>query len=316
MLEDGRVHLSAIGVLAPHLTEANCDELLARATHKSKREVKELVAEIAPKPDVPAQIRKVPERVQKVGQASARPEIDVRADLEIPTSSGEGTASGRSRTEPASMASVNQKSEREPMVPLAPARYKVQFTASAELRDKLERLTALMPEADLAAVIEAAVTEKLERLEAKRYGNVKKPRKTLEEADTAPGARNIPAPVRRFVWKRDGGQCTFRGTDGRRCSERHRLQFHHDNPFARGGDRSADNIRLLCKAHNLYMAEKDYGKDVIAPYRRPADRVCEPLPSLKLRPDAARLVRQQRPPHVRFPHTSATLDTTVRNAPF
>jgi hypothetical protein len=92
MLEDGRLHLSAIGLLAPHLTDANCDELLTRATHKSKRQVKELVAEIAPKPDVPAQIRKVPERVQKVGQDFARPDIDVRANLEIPTSSGQGTA--------------------------------------------------------------------------------------------------------------------------------------------------------------------------------------------------------------------------------
>jgi len=55
--------------------------------------------------------------------------------------------------------------------PLAPARFKVQFTASAELRDKLERLTALLrsevPDGDLAAVIDRAVTEKLERLEAR-----------------------------------------------------------------------------------------------------------------------------------------------------
>ena len=53
MLEDGRLHLSGIVELAPHLTDENCDELLARATHKTKREILELVAEIAPKPDVP-----------------------------------------------------------------------------------------------------------------------------------------------------------------------------------------------------------------------------------------------------------------------
>jgi hypothetical protein len=47
--------------------------------------------------------------------------------------------------------------------PLAPSRYKIQFTASGELRDKLERLQALMEE-DLVTAIEAAVTEKLERL--------------------------------------------------------------------------------------------------------------------------------------------------------
>jgi hypothetical protein len=57
--------------------------------------------------------------------------------------------------------------------PLAPARYKVQFTASAELHDKLERLRALMrssvPDGDLAAIVEQAVTEKLQRLESRRF---------------------------------------------------------------------------------------------------------------------------------------------------
>ena len=36
MLGDGRMHLSGIAELAQHLTESNRDELLARATHKSK----------------------------------------------------------------------------------------------------------------------------------------------------------------------------------------------------------------------------------------------------------------------------------------
>ena len=69
------------------------------------------------------------------------------------------------------------------MVPLSPARYKVQFTASAELHDKLERLQALMrsevPDGDLSLIIEQAVTEKLERLEAKRYATTTAPRKAL-----------------------------------------------------------------------------------------------------------------------------------------
>lgn len=63
-----------------------------------------------------------------------------------------------------------------------------------------------MPGNDLASVIEAAVSEKLERLEAKRFGKTKKPRKSLEDADTSPGVRGISAPVRRFVWERDGGR--------------------------------------------------------------------------------------------------------------
>ncbi len=62
MLADGRLHLSGIDKLAPILTEDNCEILLARAVHLSKREIEELVAEISPKPDVPPSIRKLPTR--------------------------------------------------------------------------------------------------------------------------------------------------------------------------------------------------------------------------------------------------------------
>ena len=166
--------------------------------------------------------------------------------------------------------------------PLAPARFKVQFTASAELRDKLERLTALMPGDDRASVVEAAVTEKLERLEAKRFGKTKKPRKSLEDADTSPGVRGLSAPVRRFVWERDGGQCTYERFDGRRCTAREGLEFHHDEPYGLGGGRGPENIRLMCKTHNDYMAELDYGKEKMDRYRRSPNRVREPLPRLEL----------------------------------
>ena len=47
----------------------------------------------------------------------------------------------------------------------------------AELRDQLERLQALMrssvPDGDLGKIIKVAVAEKLERLEAKRFGKTK-----------------------------------------------------------------------------------------------------------------------------------------------
>jgi hypothetical protein len=153
----------------------------------------------------------------------------------------------------------------------------VTFTASAEFRDKLERLQALMQE-DLAAVMEAAVTEKVERLEAKRCGEVKTPRKNLDETDTSASSRYMPAAVKRVVRKRDGGQCTFVDKQGRRCTERRGLEFHHDDPYGRGGDRSPSNIRLLCKSHNAYLAERDYGKDVMDQYRRSGSRVSESAP--------------------------------------
>src|SRR3989304_5803292 len=60
MLGDGRLHLSGIAILAPHPTEENREEFLARAAYKSKRQIEKLAAELAPKPDVPPTIRKLP----------------------------------------------------------------------------------------------------------------------------------------------------------------------------------------------------------------------------------------------------------------
>jgi len=165
--------------------------------------------------------------------------------------------------------------------PIAKERYKVAFTASAELRDKLERLRALTG-GDLATIIEEAVTEKLERLEAKRFGATKAPRKSVEEADTAPSSRYIPAPVRRAVYARDQGRCTYVDRTGRRCCERNRLEFHHDGqPYGRGGDHQPSNIRLMCRVHNTLTAGRDHGKHMMARYRKQGrlpNRVSEPAP--------------------------------------
>ena len=62
MLRDGRLHLSGIAMLAPLLTRDNRDALLARATHRSKRQIQELVAELSPRPDAPSVMRKLPQK--------------------------------------------------------------------------------------------------------------------------------------------------------------------------------------------------------------------------------------------------------------
>jgi 5-methylcytosine-specific restriction endonuclease McrA len=134
-----------------------------------------------------------------------------------------------------------------------------------------------VPDGDIAAIIEEAVTEKLERLESKRFGKAKRPRKSLKETKTLPSSRYIPAAVKRAVYERDKGQCSYVDPNGRRCTERHRLEFDHRNPYGRGGDHSVNNLRLLCRAHNGYFAERDYGKKVMDRYRRSTDRVSEPV---------------------------------------
>jgi hypothetical protein len=61
MLAKGELHLTAIKLLGPHLTAGNHVRVLERARFKGKREVELLVAELAPKPDLPSVMRKLPE---------------------------------------------------------------------------------------------------------------------------------------------------------------------------------------------------------------------------------------------------------------
>jgi len=74
MLADGRLHLTGIAKLVPHLTRENRELLLKRATHRSKREIEELVAELSPRPDAPALMRKLPERTHPAPKPAVCPD--------------------------------------------------------------------------------------------------------------------------------------------------------------------------------------------------------------------------------------------------
>lgn len=289
MLRDGRLVLTAVARLASHLTPDNCDRVLTRAANRSKREIEELIAELDPQPDARSVIRKLPtprtgtarsaERDSGAGSiAPNAPSQLVPERVESPLVKTGANGS----PQPAAACGLPVPSRRAIIEPLAPSRHKVQFTASDALRDKLQRLQDLMrptvPDGDLATIIEQAVTEKLERLEAKRFAKTKAPRKTLAETDTTPSSRRIPAPVRRAVHERDQGRCTYQDARGRRCRARERLEFHHHGtPFGRGGGHSVENVRLMCHTHNQLLAERDYGKEKMARYRGRPSSVSEPL---------------------------------------
>jgi hypothetical protein len=84
--------------------------------------------------------------------------------------------------------------------------------------------------------------------------------------------RHIPVPVRHAVWERDGGQCTFTSENGHRCGTRTRLEFHHVDPAACGGEAKVEGIRLRCRTHNLYEAELVFGVGFMASKREEAER--------------------------------------------
>jgi 5-methylcytosine-specific restriction endonuclease McrA len=48
---------------------------------------------------------------------------------------------------------------------------------------------------------------------------------------------------------------------GHRCEERKDMQFDHIEPYARGGETTVGGIRLLCRAHNQYEAERTFGTE-------------------------------------------------------
>ena len=94
---------------------------------------------------------------------------------------------------------------------------------------------------------------------------------SLEKLRFVPPSRSryIAVDVERGVWQRDGGQCTFVDSlSKRRCTSRFGLQLDHVIPLACGGPSTFANLRLLCQSHNLLAAERVYGKEKIATFKR------------------------------------------------
>ncbi len=292
LLAEGSITLTAVGLLAAHLTPENHAGLLAAVRHRSKREVERLVAEVRPLQAVPSSVRslvrKLPaERLTRVESVDA---ADLtRSDGEAGEVAGSGPGAGGGAgahkmvggpSVPASTTLTGGVSAMSPVAsdpicrrtppgrpavvaPLAPERYKVQVTISREAHDKLRRAQDLLrhaiPSGDPGAIFERALTVLVEDLERKTQAAVKRPR----SAGTAtPGSRHVPAAVKREVWARDEGRCAFIGTAGR-CAERGFLELHHVVPFAEGGATDVANLQLRCRAHNAYEAEEWFGPLIV-----------------------------------------------------
>jgi hypothetical protein len=250
MLASGRVNLTTLRLLAPHLTRANHEQLLAGAVGKTKRQVQELVARMFPVPDVPASVRKVPGGRGEPGppprEVTASPTLAVAAEApRVATfpAAGIGATPGVSIPSPA----------RPLVLPLAPDRYRITFTASEDTTRKLELARDLLrhavPDGDPAEIVSRALDALLDDLLKQKFALTDRPRAGGRSGDASVNAAYIPAEVKRAVFIRDGGRCAFKGTHGR-CGERAFLEFHHAVPRACGGQASVANIELRCRAHN------------------------------------------------------------------
>jgi len=120
------------------------------------------------------------------------------------------------------------------------------------------------PEGDLAAVIERAVDVALAQVQRQRFAKTERPRKSstsrlIRGKGKALKRRHIPNATQREIAVRDALRCTYVGESGHRCEAHAFLQIHHEHPWARGGDESLENLRLLCASHNNLLAEQDFG---------------------------------------------------------
>jgi hypothetical protein len=233
-IESGEVCLSTLVLVRDHLTGQNVETLIEEVAGKTQREVEALLARRAPKPEVRDMIAPIPGPTTQLVVGEAELVVERR---------------------PAERA----------VAPLSEDRFKVQLTASTELRDKLERARDLMrhrnPDGNLAFVVEQALDVLLEKLERQRLAKAKRPPRATPRREAA---SQVSRAVRREVFARDGEQCTFVSESGERCPARGFLELDHIESRALGGDDGAGNLRVLCRFHNRLHAEDVFGKGYVA----------------------------------------------------
>ena len=259
MLADGRLHLSGALTLAPHLTPATAPGLLEAAVHKTRAEIEQLLADRAPKPDMPtvlqpAQVQGTaamlplenassPPGNQPPGAAHADASTEVETSLLETGASAHSPAPGRVDP-PVTAAATCQPAPtlaRDRVASLGTGRYELRTMLDQETHDLLRQLQALLAH----AVPGGEIPELLKR--ALRLA-VRDAERRCHAATSRPGpkrcsknARQVPADVRRAVHARDEGRCTFVSTSGRRCAEKRFLQYDHVHPVARGGQSTTTN---------------------------------------------------------------------------
>jgi hypothetical protein len=294
-IRSGRVHLAGLRVLVPHLTEENHRDVLTEAAGRSKRQIDEIAARLSPQPPVAAMVRKVVQGGRVFSATSLR---GAALSLPIPITSSDSappveiaTAAVLHEEASATRNALLPRSaaQRAIIAPLSADTYKVQFTATTPFRDKLRRAQDLLrhriPDGNIAAVMETALDLLLEQVMKERFAVGRKPRAKPEappataveespESAEASGvaeatSRHIPDEIRRMIYERDGGRCTFVDDErGVRCSETGGLEIEHEEGFAITHQHDPKHMCLRCRTHNQYAAEQKYGREFMERARR------------------------------------------------
>jgi hypothetical protein len=278
-LTEGRLSIRALVELREVLTEENHAGVLTRAEGKSQEEAQLLAVEYRPKPVPKDIVRALPMPLAPSGSSapSGSPGLSGLSGSLGPAAP---IAPPGPRAQSALPAPLGARDlvpaetgmpplQHEVVKPLTPELRRLNVTVTADFIDELEQVRVALshqcPDGTFEQVVREAFKLVLER-DRRRKSLTERPRPQSE----TPGAndRYVPAAVKRTVWKRDQGRCTWPMGDGKVCGSRHRLEFDHDLEVALGGKPTIGNVRLLCKSHNLMKAEQRFGRAFMANFRK------------------------------------------------
>lgn len=211
-IRDGVLPLSHLEKVAAHVTVENAAEIAARIRSLPTREVERFAASLAPAPDLGDSAR-------AQSASPARGETVTVYDAVAPAAPGP---------------------ERDKLRWLSASRVLFRFTGGAALHEKILRAAAVLRRSGLRVRFEDVLAAALDCF-LRAAGGVSWPAER----------RRIPRWVRRVVWRRDAGRCTWT-RDGVRCEEREGLEYDHIRPWKDGGSsEDPDNLRLLCPPHHI-----------------------------------------------------------------
>jgi hypothetical protein len=282
-IAEGRLHLSGACEIAAHLTRVNAADVLATVAHKTREQIKVVVAALAPRSDLPEAI--APIQLASCAPSSLAPvtqQAQVVANIEALSALAQMEATPGAAAKPVEAAATLSPAPATALVepparvtPRAPGRWGVQFNIDEETNALLEKaieLLGLRDKRQIEIIFKRALPLLVRDLERSKCGKTDKPRK----AKRPKSPHTITAAVRSEVWKRDKGQCTFVNDEGKRCPSRGRIHEEHVRAKGRAelegvtSALTAKDVRLLCAEHNQLMAERLYGVEFMRHKRESA----------------------------------------------
>jgi hypothetical protein len=284
LLVSGEINITTLSMISDILDRDNHGELLSKIRGRSTRQVELLVSMHRPVPVVRDTVRQVciKRRIQESDSGSGVAAYEL-SRLSAETNQANPDAEERRNSNKISSSAGTRI--------ILEQRLKLGFSVSPEFMAKYNKIKSLLsgrhPEGiNFEMLFDILMNEYLEKHDpvkkharraerAKKRDKIDTRTKKLNRQGTRAGtdttrnkspdsrrsSRRIPHTVRDQVYARDKGRCTFIGANGKRCNAAWDLEIDHIVPVARGGDNSPGNLRLLCRKHNIYQAEKIYGRE-------------------------------------------------------